>query len=193
LDLYRERSRILKECLYISLKIKEESEKNTSNQSNQLTQVNQLNQLETVDIISELTDKRALCLQEIKNTETAIHHYGLSLTDSEKQSLKAIKEAVKNGEELSNFLKYSNSLEILEDTRSPDYIWVGELYNILENDKNMISRIKKADEVNFKTIKLLLGELKTKIKSVKGNRILMDKFVGDASLVSLGTLMNEKK
>lgn len=190
LDLYKERSGILKECLYISLKIKEENEKSEESTFNQL---DQFNKLDSVDIINELADKREICLQKIKNTEAAIHHYGLNLPDLEKKILKEIKEAVKNGEEFSNFFKCSKSFAILKNTSSHDYIWVGELYNILENDKNMISRIKMADEVNFKTIKLLLGDLKTKIKSVKGNRVLMDKFIGDANVVSVGTLMNEKK
>ena len=167
LDLYRERSGNIKECFYISAKIKEESERNIADR------------FDSTEIIGELIDDRDGFIQKIKNIDATIHHYALNLTDTEKKILKEVREAVRNGQH-----PIAHSL---------DYVWAGELYNILSNDKNIIEKIELADDVNFIIIKDLLEEIKIKIKSIKGNRLLMNKFVDDTSAVSLGTLIKEKK
>ena len=199
LDYYRERSGILKECLNISLKIKEEGEKNIGDIGDISDKDDKL---DVIDIISELTDKREVCLQKIKNTDATIHHYRLRLPDMEKKILKEIKDAVKDEKTLYDFVNSPNYSKLYKTYKTyktdsssdcSSYVWVGELYNILENDKNMLNRIKSADEINFKIIKSMLEEIKSKVKSIRGNRILMNKFIENTGSVSLGTLMNKKK
>ena len=59
--------------------------------------------------------------------------------------------------------------------------------------KIVLDGIKSADEINSRLISALMAGMKDKIKFVKENRTLMDKFVGDNEISPAGTLLSEKK
>jgi len=74
---------------------------------------------------------------------------------------------------------------------------VGELERIEQTVgaeiKIVVENIKAADETNSQKIAELMEIIKAKIKAVKGNRALMDRYVGDNEVPSAGTLLSEKK
>ena len=61
------------------------------------------------------------------------------------------------------------------------------------NAKIVLDGIKSADDANSRLISDLMAEMKDKIKFVRENRALMDKFVGDGEISTAGTLLSEKK
>lgn len=65
--------------------------------------------------------------------------------------------------------------------------------NFSADAKIVLDGIKAADETNSKRLAELMSVIKEKIKSVKENRNLMDKYVGGNSISSAGTLLSEKK
>ena len=67
-----------------------------------------------------------------------------------------------------------------------------ELSKVLSEIKNVLDAIKSADEINRGKITALMAGINKKIKAVKENRTLMDKFLG-GEMSSTGTLLSEKK
>ena len=59
--------------------------------------------------------------------------------------------------------------------------------------KTVLDGIKAADEANAQKISAIMEIIKAKIKAVKDNRALMDRYVGDNEMPSSGTLLSEKK
>ena len=68
-----------------------------------------------------------------------------------------------------------------------------ELSKVLAEIKTVLDAIKSADEINRERLSFLMQGIKQKIKAVKENRTLMDKFMGDGEMSSAGTLLSEKK
>ena len=177
LDLYEKRLKILKKYHEISIKIKSEIEKNRD---------------ESVESIVELTAKRDDCLEEIKNFDLSIQYYISQLPGREQKMIKTLKEAVTKNTQNKPEMDISELSESESESDS-DAIWTCELHSIFADSKTILDSIKSIDENNFDMIKSLLAELKSKIKAVKGNRILMNKYTGDTNIYSVGTLMNQRK
>ena len=142
----------LREILNISLKIKDEAEKNGEN---------------AAENIDALADLRGISIEKIKSLDLKLKRYNAELCRQN------IEQEVKQEEDD-------------EQTRS--------LRKITANIKIVLCEIKSADEINSHKIKLLISELKTKIKSVNDNRALMSKFTDDGGGdIRAGSLFNEKK
>ena len=59
--------------------------------------------------------------------------------------------------------------------------------------RNVMESIRTADEAGSRKIADAMTDIKAKIKAVKDNRALMDRYVGDNEMPQSGTLLSEKK
>ena len=161
LGIYDDRLKILKEIGSMSLRIKEEMEKNRE---------------EAAEAVDSLTEERGVLLEKIKEAGMASRHSEAQLDENQKEIIKKVKSAVKSGAQPAFEQK-----------------WAMHLFKSLLEYKAELKSIKAADEKNAEDIKALMEEIKTKMKSVKENKRMMDKFSDDFSEASVGVLMKEKK
>ncbi|MCL2096324.1 MAG: hypothetical protein FWH10_05390 [Oscillospiraceae bacterium] len=68
-----------------------------------------------------------------------------------------------------------------------------ELKKFADDTQTTLDAIKDAGEESSRRIAELMGVIKAKIKSVKNNKALMDRYVGGNETNPPGTLMSEKK
>ncbi|MCL2773778.1 MAG: hypothetical protein FWD71_10555 [Oscillospiraceae bacterium] len=180
-DLYKEKNGILKECLDISLEIKNETENETD---------------ELADKITVLTDMRENCIERMKNTDLAISHYSSKLPAEEQEIIKEAKRTSEAGITVSGLFNSAEKAimsELCDLSALSETDYMRRLYNILEDNKSVLNKIKVIDENNTEIIKYIMDQTKNKFESIRGNRNLMNKFVGDKISYLPGTLMNEKK
>jgi len=131
---------------------------------------------EAADLIDELIEKREALLEKIKDADISVRQCESMLGENYKKMLKEIKSAAKN-----------NAQPVYKQE------WASYLFKNFKEYKSVAVSIKETDEKNAEAIKVLMESLKNKIKAVKANKKMMDKFSDDFDKPAIGTLMNEKK
>lgn len=134
------------------------------------------NREEAAEAVDALTIKREAFLEKIKEADMAVRYGETLLGDGHKKILKEIKSAVKN-----------NAQPVFEQK------WARYLFKNLSEYKALVRSIQAADEKNAEAIKALMENIKIKIKAVKENKRMTDKFADDFFEPPAGILMKEKK
>lgn len=170
----------LKKVLEISLMIKGIVEaENLDTEENGVNLPDDSSQAENpIDVIASLTDKRGEIVDAIKNIDASIKHYKLQLVPQYLNILEKTEKSAKLSQKPP------------KDDSFPD--WAENLYKLLSDQQKVLGNIKEADNINSEALKKLLAELENKTKSIKKNRILMDKFNQNTEIHS-GTLLKKQK
>lgn len=157
---------ILREILDISLKIKDEAENaSSSSNSNSNSSSN-----EDQDSRAEFESQAESDSDNSINNITSLVDFREELVEE----LKNISLSLKN---------YAAELR----GRDPG------VFEKSDDVKIVLDAIKAADEANAVIISGLMAEVKEKVKAVKENRALMDKYAGGEPAAAAGTFLNEKK
>ena len=159
---------ILREILDISLKIKDEAE-NASSSSN-LNSNSSSSSNEDHDSRAEFESQAESDSDNSINNITSLVDFREELVEE----LKNISLSLKN---------YAAELR----GRDPG------VFEKSDDVKIVLDAIKAADEANAVIISGLMAEVKEKVKAVKENRALMDKYAGGEPAAAAGTFLNEKK
>lgn len=162
----------LKKIFEISLKIKEIVE------NAKYDELLESQEKDIIDDIADLADKRGEFIEEIKNINTSLRHYKEKLP---KHYSSIIDDIEKKSKSKQNLVK---------NVQLP--AWAVNLYKLLSEQQAILENIKSVDEKNDEIIKNLIVILNQKMKSIKNNRILMDKF-NQANDMPAGSLFKSQK
>jgi hypothetical protein len=117
-----------------------------------------------IENIASFVDSREELIEQIRNIELSVKHYG-----KQQRALEGGAAALEELEKTDKFISTA-----------------AEISGVLEN-------IRTADDEGSQKIAAVMAVIKEKIKAVKSNHAIMDRYVGDNEAPAAGTLLNEKK
>ena len=131
---------------------------------------------EAAEIVDGLTAEREELLAKIKKADAEARRCESRLGESHGRLLGEVKAAARGGAQ-------------------PGFKqgWAAYLLKNFTEYRAAAAGIKEADKKNMEAARLMLEDMKSKLKAVKENKKLMDKFSDGLDSPAVGILMNEKK
>jgi len=122
-------------------------------------------EFDVFELIDQNLDARELCIEKIKKLDSALQSLASQMDEAGRKNLDRLLAA--------------------ENLSGNEKIYA----ECVNAQQRLLDEIKAVDEANSADISTLMEYYKTRAKNVKGNRKLMEKYLGDDEL-PVGTLLN---